>query len=269
MHPSLWAALALLSLAACKKDKDDDNDTPAALDYVAATDNAKAEDYFNDMLQQVDAAAADNGLRDLDEACDPTVTIDTVAMPHTMLIDFGNTDCTAANGRTRRGQLAVTFTGRYRDQGTVITITPQNYYVSGNHVEGTKTVTNMGFDGDHHPYFNVTVDGTVTAGDGSWHASHHAQRVRTWTGGYDTPTPLDDTYAITGSGNGTNRNGVNYTVQITNALHVAVGCPFILQGTVQITPQDHAVRTIDYGNGACDGTFTVTVNDHSYTVTIG
>lgn len=261
-----WLAIAILALASCKKDKDDD--TPTSLDYVAATDNAKAEDAFNDALQQVDAAASANGLRELNDACSPTVTIDTVAMPHTMLIDFGTTNCTATNGRSRRGKLMVTFTGRYRDAGTVITITPQDYYVNDNHVQGTKTVTNMGLNEDHHPYFNIVVDGTLTAADGSWTATHHAERVRTWTAGYDTPTSLDDTYSITGSGHGVNRNGVSYTVQITNPLIVAVGCPFIEQGTVQITPEDHAVRTIDYGNGTCDSTFTVSVNGHTYTVTI-
>jgi len=261
-----WTAVVLLALTGCRKT----NEEPEpALSYTSVSDNATAEDYFNDMLVQVEAAASDNGLRDVDDACSPTVTIDTIAMPHTLVIDFGNTNCTAANGRLRRGVLAVTFTGRYRDEGTVITITPQDYYVNDHHVEGTKTVTNMGMNTDHQPYFNVTVDGTITATDGSWTATHHSQRVRTWTAGNDTQTPLDDAYEITGSGNGVNRNGLAYTVMVTNALHVQWGCPFITQGTMEITPQDLPTRTIDYGDGTCDGTLTVTVNGYTFSFTIG
>ena len=124
------AACALLMLAACKKDKNEDSD-PVDLDYTAASDNARAEDAFDDMMAQTDAAASDRGLRDMEDGCNPTVTIDTISMPHVMNIDFGSVNCTANNGRQRRGVLHVTFTGRYRDAGTVITITPQNYYVNG------------------------------------------------------------------------------------------------------------------------------------------
>lgn len=259
--------IVLLALVGCRKDIEEPV-TPS-FDFSTAKDNAIAEDYFNDMMLQVDLAATDNGLREAHDACAPTVTIDLAATPHTMSVDFGLTDCTAANGRTRRGVLFVTFTGAYGDSGTVITITPQNYYVNDHHVEGSKTVTNMGLNAAHQPYFNVTVDGTITAPDNSWTASHHSQRVRTWIAGSSTPTWTDDAYTITGSGNGVDRNGVPYTISITNALHVNWGCPYITQGTVSITPQDLPTRIIDYGNGACDGTFTITVNGITVTVTIG
>lgn len=262
-----WAAIVLLALAGCKKESEKPDQT--SFDRVTAQDNALADDYFNDMMLQVDGAATDNGLRETDDACAPTVTIDPNATPHTMTVDFGSTNCTAANGRTRRGVLFVTFTGAYGDSGTVITITPQNYYVNDHHVEGSKTVTNMGQNTAHQPYFNVTVDGSITAPDGSWTATHHSQRVRTWTSGSDTPSWTDDAYTIAGNGYGVNRNGLPYTMAITNALHVNWGCPYITQGTLTLTPQDLPTRTIDYGNGACDGTFTVTVSGITVTVTIG
>ncbi|MBL0034922.1 MAG: hypothetical protein IPP26_03965 [Flavobacteriales bacterium] len=265
-HLFLAAAFALLALVSCRKE---DKTDPTDFDYTSASDNARAEDAFTDMLRSVDDAAEANGLRDANDACDPIVTFDTVAVPHTMTIDFGSVNCTAANGRTRRGVINVTFTGRYRDAGTVITITPQNYYVNDNRVEGTKTVTNMGLDNDGHPYFSVNVNGTLTAGDGSWTATHQAQRTRTWTEGSGTANLLDDVYLITGSGTGVNRNGVAYTTTITQALRVALGCPWITAGTVEITPQDRPTRTINYGSGSCDGTFSVTVNGSTFTVTIG
>ena len=38
------------------------------------------------MLPQVDEAVYANGLRAL---CDPTLTFDTIALPHTVSVDFG------------------------------------------------------------------------------------------------------------------------------------------------------------------------------------
>ena len=267
MNRFAWTAMLLLALAGCRKE--DDEVAEPSFDYTTSQDNAKADDYFNDMMLQVDVAATDNGLRGTDEACAPTVTIDLGAMPHTMIVDFGSADCTSPYGRARRGVLFVTFTGAYNEEGTVITITPQNYYVNHNRLEGVMTVTNMGQNAAHQPYFNVTVDGTITLVNGGWTATHHSQRVRTWIAGSDTPIWTDDAYAITGSGNGVNRNGLPYTFSITNALHVNWGCPYITQGTLDVTPQGLPTRTIDYGNGACDGTFTVTVSGYSFTVTIG
>jgi len=254
--------LMAVALVACRKDKDEAPD----LDYTSATDNACAEDAFTDMLTQVDQAVEDNGLRD---DCAPLVTFDTVAVPHTLTLNFGDVNCTAQNGRLRRGRIQVSYTGHYRDPGTVITITPLNYYVNNNLVLGTKTVTNMGTNDDGHLYYSVVVNGSLTAGDGSWIATHQAQRTRTWIAGSDTPGIFDDVYLITGAGSGVNRNGVAYTVAITNALRVQIGCPWITQGTVVVTPVSRPERTIDYGNGTCDSTFTISVNGQTYTITIG
>lgn len=267
---SALTATAMLLLAACNKDKDDAMapDT-GGIDYTAATDQAMGSDIGNDMLQQVDAAALSNGVRSTEDACSPSVTIDTVAFPHTMDIDFGSTNCTAANGRMRRGVLHVTFTGPYHAPGTVITITPQGYYVNDNHVEGTKTVTNMGLNEDHVPYFTVVADLTVIAGNGNWTATHHAERIRTWVEGSDTPDHADDAYVITGHGHGVNRLGHAYVMNIQEPLHVHAGCPFITQGVVAVTPENQPERTIDYGDGSCDNTATVTVDGQSFTITIG
>jgi len=106
----LIPALALLATA-CRKDKEDAPD----IDFTSASDNARAEDAFSDMLAQVDKAVEDNGLRD---QCDPVVTFDTTATPRTITLDFGDVNCTAANGRLRRGRILVSYTGRYREPGT-------------------------------------------------------------------------------------------------------------------------------------------------------
>ena len=66
------AALLLLSMAACRKDKDDITAPgTGSVDYTSATDQAMAADYDNDMMQQVDQAAMNNGVRSTDDACTP------------------------------------------------------------------------------------------------------------------------------------------------------------------------------------------------------
>lgn len=258
MSKFLLPTLLLLTLAACRKEEEEQ--PLIDRDYTAAVDNDRAEVYFADALKMSDAAYKDGDL-----PCAVDVTIDTVAVPHTLLIDFGPANCTAPDGRTRRGRLNVTFTGRYRDPGTVITITPEDYYVNDHHLQGVKTVTNAGLNGQGQPFFNVTVNGTVTAPDGSWTSTHSYQRTRTWVEGANTLNWLDDVYLITGGGSGISRTGLPFTVAITSPLRVELDCPWIVSGVLQVVPSNLAVRTVDYGNGSCDALVTVGVNGLSFT----
>ena len=60
-------------------------------------------------------------------------------------------------------------------------------------------------------------------------------------------------------------SGGGYTSLTTNPVHIKVGCGFPVSGTIEITPQSHPLRVVDYGSGMCDATFTVTVNGQTYT----
>lgn len=252
------SALALLiSLVACRREE---GPNPADRDYTMALDNSRAELYFADALKQSDGAFKNGTV-----PCAVAVTLDLEAMPRTMLVDFGPENCTGPDGLRRRGRLLVTFTGPYAEPGTVITITPQDYFVNDHQLQGNKTVTNMGDNPQGQPYFNVVVAGTVTAPDGSWTSTHSYQRVRTWIQGSGTPNPLDDVYLVTGGGSGVNRNGQAFAVTITSPLRVEIGCPWIVSGVQQIVPEGRPARTIDFGSGTCDNQVSVTVNGFTFT----
>src|SRR5690242_17947789 len=115
----LVPALASLLLFACNKGNQD---------LGAPTDASRAEFFFNDVNNVSDEACNTGDLATLRDAdaitsgC-ATITLDTVAMPHTCTIDFGSTNCLCTDGKYRRGVITVSFDGRYRDAGTTITIT--------------------------------------------------------------------------------------------------------------------------------------------------
>lgn len=262
MHSSstLLIGMAItIALSSCRKNEGDAV-TPNN-DHNAALDNYKAEFYFADALKQADIAYKDGEV-----GCIASVTLDLDSLPFTMLVNFGTENCMGADGLMRRGQLLVTFTGAYGDEGTVITITPQGFHVNDHLVQGVKTVTNAGPNDQGQSYFNVTVNGTVTAPDGSWTSTHNYQRIRTWIAGEGTPTIFDDVYLITGGGSGVDRNGLPFTVNITSPLRVEVGCPWIVSGVQEIAPQGLQTRVIDFGNGACDQQVSITVGDFTFTI---
>jgi hypothetical protein len=263
----MLVCLALFTISSCKKDAvaTDETDT----DIAAAEDNAVAEDIFNDVFNSMDEAAREqagfykNGQEETATLGCATITADTTVSPRKLTIDFG-TGCVGKDGRTRAGKIIITFTGRYRTAGTVITHTFDNYYVNGNKVEGEKIVTNMGKNAAGNQVFKIEVKGAkITTANGT--ISWKSTREREWTAGQNTATITDDEYNITGSSSGTNRNGKTFDVTITNALRIKIGCKYITQGTLEIKPENKLKRTVDYGNGTCDDTATVTIASRSYT----
>lgn len=267
----LTAALSLV-VVSCKKRFD--NDLSAVMNY-------KIETAFDEMTNISDQAITGNMVYyksgevittkpgekplTLKTPCNVIITLDTANSVKTVTVDYGTTNCDCNDGKTRRGKIVTTFTGQYIAPGTVITHTPVDYYVNDIKYDGSKTVTNMGLNSSGQPYFNVQIDGTATKTDGEI-VTYTSTRVRTWIQGFTTPTDrFDDQYSISGNATGSFSNGGGYTAQITNPLLVKVGCPFPISGTLEMTPINKPVRTIDYGQGTCDYTFTVAVNGQVFT----
>lgn len=189
-------------------------------------------------------------------------TIFTAPFPRLITIDFG-TGCTGDDGRTRKGKIKISLTGKFWVVGTVITHTLENYYVNDHHVEGTRTVTHTDTE-----IWQIVVSGAkITDPDGktvTWESTR--TRTRVTDGGTDFNI-FDDVYSITGSATGTNRDGRNFTVNITTPLQLQA-CSWIAEitkGVVEIQPEDLKLRTIDFGDGTCDNEGTVTVGNKTKT----
>jgi hypothetical protein len=198
--------------------------------------------------------------------CNVIITIDTTSSTKSVTVDYGSSICTCNDGKTRRGKIVTTFTGQYIAPGTIITHTPVDYYVNDVKYEGTKTVQNMGLNASSQPYFNVQIDGTATLESGEV-VDYTSTRVRTWTTGFNTLlNRFDDEYDITGTSEATFSSGDGYTGNTTSPIHIKVGCGFPVSGTLDITPTGKPVRQINYGDGTCDYSFTVTVSGYTFTI---
>lgn len=272
-------AAVLLSTAAavfigCRKDKDEDNDTSTA------GDNAFAESTFNDVVNISDEAGYSGSVSNyrlgngdgILTTC-ATVTFDSLntADQDTIHINFGSTNCACNDGRNRRGEILVYYSGHYRDSASTHTITFNNYFVNDNQVLGTKTVVNNGHNAAGHLVYSITVSGQIILANNGGTITWNSTRQREWTAGETTMAWSDDMYSVTGSASGTGANGHSFTVNITSPLirNMAVGCRrHFVQGTFDLTPDNKPTRTVDFGTGACDNIATVTINGHTYTITL-
>jgi len=262
------------SFLACKKDSKADSDT------TPAQDNSLAESNYNDVNTMVDASANagvsfsfrtatnDNVAREenIMGGC-TTVTIDTVSTNRTITIDFGTTNCLCADSRYRRGKILATWTGKYREAGTVVNITFDNYFVNDNQIKGTHKTTNMGLNTANHLVYKIEVAGSIVKANNGGTITWASTRNREWVEGSSTPLNiLDDTYSITGSASGTNASGDSYTITITQALVRKMSCYWFESGKVEVTPAGRLTRSLDYGSSGCDNKATVTIAGTVYNV---
>ena len=250
------AVFALLNFSACKRNNDS-----SAVDATSVEDNSLAEKHFDLMYNEVDDASVSSGIGS--RARKYKISIDTSVSPRVMTLDYGDSNVLCDDYVYRRGKIVVTWTGRYKDVGTIITITPLNFYQNDNHIEGTKIVTNIGRKDNMNLTWKIEVAGKITDIAGATF-TWNSLRYRTWIAGELTKLiRLDDKYQITGSYTGTNRKGVTFNVTILSPLLVELNCKYhITQGKMEIIDANNAARKIevDFGNGTCDNVGTYTVN---------
>lgn len=258
LYSTLVTLVLGLSLTSCKKNQDEELD----IETESSADNYNVERNINDVFKQVDESANASNIG----KTGPTVTVDSTSNPRVMTINYGaGTLCN--DNKIRAGKIIVTWTGKYRAVGTVITITTDSFYQNGNKLEGTKTIENKGRSALGNLYYQVSVrNAKLTTVDGKT-ATWNADRTREWISGESTPAWNDDVYAITGSSSGVSRAGLSYTSTITQTLRVDFSCDYRLTaGEIEIKPTGKLTRTINYGNGGCDNSFTVKIGNRTFTV---
>jgi len=271
--------VALIAFSACQKSNlsaPDDATTLAATSARIDNESNKVEDAVNNVASsfgvKLNEAKLEGGIISLLPAC-ATVTLDTVDAPHSLVINFGSTPCLCDqwDNRYREGVVTVTWTGGYRDPGTVINYSTTNYYRGDasdqmDQINFTKTVTNEGLNNAGNLHYSIVTSGTMVTFDdltSSWSAT----KDKEWVAGSNTPDPADDVYKFTGTMNGTNLNGVQYTGTITSPL-IKNACDWYVSGTVEFTRTNLPTVILDYGNGNCDDQATVSANGQTKTITL-
>ena len=252
----LGCFIALVQFSACKRKTEVET-----IDATSVEDNSLAEKHFDLMYDQVDDASVSSGISS--RARKYSITIDTTITPRVMTLDYGDSNVLCDDYVYRRGKIVVTWTGKYKDIGTIITITPVGFYQNDNHIEGTKTVTNLGRKDNNNLTWKIEVVGKITDIAGAMF-SWNSTRYRTWVAGESTKLiRFDDKYQIAGSYSGINRKGVAFNVNILSPLLVEIGCRYhITQGKIEIVDANNSAKKIevDFGNGTCDNIGTYTVN---------
>lgn len=265
-----------LVLSSCFKEKKD-------YDTSFSQDNAYVENVFNNVSNITDEAfelSSDRSNLELTTSyylseC-TEVILDLSASPYLLSIDFGEENCLCNDGHYRRGKILTTFTGMYREPGTVIMHTLENYFVDNDEVIGTMLVTNTGLNGQEHMQYDVEVTGEVHKANDGRIIIYTSDRTREWIGGRESFEVIDDVYLISGTASGESSDNASegsntklmntWQMHTTSPLRVALNCNWVSAGTLVVNASGWDEAIIEYGSGDCDNEIFVIYNGKTYTV---
>jgi hypothetical protein len=258
-----------LAFAACNRDSQDWDG-----EITTTVDHNFADSEFNSIRNMVDTeGTADSSIygkvTDVTGLFCPTSVTSVTINGNTavLTIDFGSgSNC--LDGRLRSGRLIATFTGKWKDAGSTVVITPDDYTVAGYAFSFTATVTVNGRNSAGKLNWTTVVDNATLTHPSNGTITWEATRTTTWVAGEGSFDPNTYVYEVTGSANGVARNNLSFTAQVDQPLRVELSCRHIVSGVWSITPQGREKRSIDYGNTGCDDQATLTVGTFSTQLTL-
>lgn len=277
--------VAALGLTSCREDE------PERLtlqDTADLTDEAVTEAYFQDLDDMAGVAIAaptdteytggrtsgEITIQDHRFGCDGIViTIvpdpaSTDAHPKGVLtIDFGTTGCTDLKGNVRTGKLILAYDNKRFMPGAEVVLTTDNYFINGIMLEGIRTHTNVSTSTEEAPRFNmVLAGGKATFPDGKT-ATRESDITVQWN---RAANPLEDNLQIENSStaSGVTRGGRSYALVLLEDLIYKRHCGIAVSGVKKYTIDGEKEITIDYGDGECDKTFTITANGVTRTISL-
>lgn len=282
-----WLILLLPALLiACDDDDDLTPEQARATMEVAAKDNSRIFAVTQEILDLTSMALLEKGVsgtrettggRIKDEvACYPTISAsydvkksaDSVVYAGTLTVDFDDGSSCADTASVMRGKITDEFRYviSYSDSipfKAFETITFEDFEKDSVGINGT-IVSVYDSDGTR----SIDIDNAVLTYQDGTSATWNGALVYTYDDGGTPFKPVDDTRALSGTLNGTTREGANFTSSVTNDVVFSNKCGdkanIPVSGVVDFsTAGMNAV--VDYGDGTCDTSYTITANGETTT----
>mgnify|MGYP005841575135 CR=1 FL=1 len=256
-----------ITFTSCEKAEDGNE----VVSTKAVQEEAVADILWNTIDADVDYVSdlmGSKGYKSVTDTC-PLIIVehpDSVFFPRRVIIDYGD-GCETYHGRIKSGKIVISISSPLHIEGSTRTITLEDYYINNHHIEGTKILTNKGFNDMGNMNWDVQLrSGQITFPDGGI-STRVMNHNREWITGIETPRYWwDDQWHITGTANGSNIDGVSYNNTISRPVLVKSVCRFPVSGIIDMDITDVGTMVFNYGDGACDNEATIVFGDRTWTI---
>jgi hypothetical protein len=290
MRNTIFLAIVIFTLIAlsCSKETDEiftEEDTQTSItESIQESITDELDDLAANVLNSGEAASGGRvaTIEEDDRIGCPgtTIVFSNVASDRssgTATVSFAAEGCADKRGNIRKGTIVITWSGgKWFRVGAVQAIQLNNYSLNGVDIAGTRSLSCEEASGTLAAFsisWHITASHTLTWPDGTT-GIRQVDKIRKWD-----HTSAEDVVSIMNSPGsefsawGTNRFNNSYTVVISTPLKYTVACVAFNkvyipgEGLKIITQVDKSrTFTMDFGDGTCDKTFTVSVDGRSRTL---
>ena len=258
------ALMGLVLLASCSKERDEDSQVSIAqTDEVTRSADAGVETLADAIVFRSDS----------DEVALPECVVITDSgpdvYPRFVTLDFGE-GCTDAWGRTRTGKMHISISAPWTEVGSLREVTFEEFTVTRPFqtvaigVEGVRQLERLEPGEEGESRWARAINTLLTHPE--FVVDREFSGIRRWIAGEGDPE-ADQVWGLTGSGSHT-RNGVTRTRTVVEELILDRTCGETVSGVVEIDRPVLEDGVMDFGNGECDGTATLTVGGEVYTINL-
>ncbi len=277
----LFAGIGALSLvSSCKKTED-----ISTLDTETILESAQVDETISDEFSEIFLITAqdislfdapvNNGAIKTTNGFDSPVALNTTCKtvtvsptgnvwPKTVTIDYG-TGCDEG-GKIKKGKIIAVFSGRFKQTGSTINISFDNFYINGDKIEGTKSAVNNGPNAAGNYTFTLTINHSRIHATGGT-STLTAVKTITWIEN-STTSPTDDEFRMSGSASATDSKGRTFSETTLVPLVKKVACNFIVSGKLQLEITGRPQIILDFGTGDCDNKATLSANGKTKEITL-
>lgn len=277
-YPIAFVLCLCLAISSCKKETDENT--------LSAEDNAAVETEFSQVYDvAADFLANDTKTGKQENFLLPEGVMITFSDSIfsdsdgvACIIDYGALEHGASykgipcrDGRYRAGKIHAAINHRFSQavSSLYLTITAADEYFVGNGTKmykltGLKTVNRTSDTAFTETVENATMqreNGSLT-----WNCERTISFLPS-----NGSSWWDKEYEVTGTANGTNKNGESFSTETTTPLHkkLELGClSTYVSGKIKLTNANGKELNIDYGNGECDKKIAVSVNGKTKSIEV-
>ncbi len=259
--------ITIFLLASCNKE---DKQT-LSLNSSDIVDNSKLDNISDDVAQIVESQSNETVAgrhSSLSSGCLLNINTEQNGTTWVRTLDYGPTNCLQNNGNYLRGKIIITFQNDFNQATRTLNFSFQDFYHNDRHIEGNRTVVKTILPNGHIKA-DIDLNMTITNPDPDGRVfMRTGHRIREYN-------PVTNEFLVTGSWVTTNQStGATHTNTINDSspLRIVYSCQQlpnqnryeIVSGIITIIKSNNNnSAVIDYGNGNCDNTGTITINGGS------